>query len=87
MKVICRTCHRTYDDSLRWDHCPHEALLAGEIDSSWPPEYDRLETAVQLVGEAYDVLTVPTSPVNLADWCRSARTLLEGLGRLPKDAA
>ncbi len=87
MKIICRTCHRPYDDSLRWDHCPHEALLAGEIDSSWPVDYDRLQTAVQLVSEMYEAETVPDSPIDRRDWRRAARILLEEFGRLPKDAA
>lgn len=50
-------------------------------------EYDRLQTALQLVREAYDVLNAKESAVDIADWSRSARTLLEAHGLARKEAS
>ncbi len=50
-------------------------------------EYDRLQTALDLVAEAYDVLNARESTVDIRDWTKSAEKLLEDFGRLPIVAA
>ena len=48
-------------------------------------DYDRLQTALQLVSEAYEVLNARESTVDITDWSRSARRLLEEFDRLPDE--
>jgi hypothetical protein len=40
-------------------------------------EYDRLQTLELLVREAYDVVNNPASVVDLRDWSRSVRAVLD----------
>jgi hypothetical protein len=47
-------------------------------------EYDRLQTALQLVADAYEVLGAQEySRVDIADWLRSAQKLLDEFGMVP----
>ena len=47
-------------------------------------DYDRLQTALQLVREAYEVLGASEySTVDITDWLRSAQKLLDEFGIAP----
>ena len=46
-------------------------------------DYDRHQTALQLVREAYELFVDPDSRLDLRDWTRAAKKLLQEHGQLP----
>ena len=54
-------------------HDPSSAVEA-------PRDYDRLQTALGLVSEAYELLNWPETNLTVRDWNRAATTLLTAHG-------
>jgi hypothetical protein len=52
---------------------------ARHLETAMQPEreYDRLQTALQLIREAYEVMNAFDSRVNIADWSKTAARLLD----------
>jgi hypothetical protein len=44
--------------------------------------YDRQQTAIQLVREAYELFVHPESRLDVRDWLKVAKTVLEDQGRM-----